>query len=270
MKESNSNSNTKTAVKLLVGVLGVLIFMVSYFLLLPNLQAQTETLEKENEILKEQQKTVNDLAVNEETYAQQAELFEQEIAEIIEKYPVCVLEEDAILFGRRLEKNTKVSISMVGMNPANLLYSLKEQVAPPAETTETENSAKGGVDLGILDESTIVCPDYNLYCVAASYDFASDYKHMKSAFAEILSHSDKRNVPELALTRDDKTGMLIGTLTVNLYYMTNTGKIYEKPDPGEVIKGSNNPFGTLELPDRGDLPARQQDAPDEQGDSQGE
>lgn len=266
MEKSNSNSNAKSAVKLLIGFLGVLVFMVSYFLLLPNLQAQTETLEKENEILKEQQKTVNDLLINEETYAQQAKLFEQEIADIIEKYPVCVLEEDAILFGRELEKDTKVAISMVGMNPANLLYSLKEQVAPPAEAAETQNPAQGGVDLGILDESTIVCPDYNLYCVAASYDFASDYKNMKSAFAEILAHSDKRNVPELALTRDDKTGMLIGSLTVNLYYMTNTGKIYSKPDPGVVIKGSKNPFGTLDQPDQGDLPDRRQD---NQEDSEG-
>lgn len=253
MKESNSN--TRSAIKLLIGLLGALSFLVSYFLLLPKLQAQTEALEAENEILKKQQREITDLALNEETYREQAKLYEKEIAQIIEKYPACVLEEDVVLFARELEKKATVSVSTVGMTQANLLYAMNAQAAPSAAETDTEsqNSAKGGVDLGILDESMIVCPDYNLYSVAASYDFESDYKNMKTAFAQILSDPDKRNVPEMSLTRDEQSGILIGNLSVNLFYMTNTGKIYNKPDPGVVVKGNENPFGTLNLPNRDEL-----------------
>lgn len=253
MKESNSN--TRSAIKLLIGFLGVLAFLISYFLLLPRLQAQSEALETENGILKEQQREITDLALNEDTYREQAKLFEQEIAQIIEKYPACILEEDVIVFARELEKEATVSVSAVGMSPANLLYAMNAQTAPSAADTDTnaQNASKGGVDLGILDESAIVCPDYNLYSVAASYDFESDYKNMKAAFAQILSHTDKRNVPEMSLTRDDQSGLLIGNLGVNLYYMTNTGKIYSKPDPGVVITGNENPFGTLNLPDLNNL-----------------
>lgn len=253
MKESNSN--TRSAIKLLIGFLGALTFLVSYFLLLPKLQAQTEALEKENEILEEQQREITDLAMNEDTYREQAKLYEKEIAQIIEKYPACILEEDVILFARELEKGAVVSVSMVGMDPANLLYAMNAQTALPAADTSTgtQDSAKSGVELGILDESTIICPDYNLYSVAASYDFESDYKNMKTAFAQILSDPDKRNVPQISLTRDEQTGLLIGNLSVNLYYMTNTGKIYNKPDPGVVVKGSENPFGTLNVPNLEDL-----------------
>lgn len=253
MKESNSN--TRSAVKLLIGLLGVLTFMISYFLLLPKLQAQTEALESENAILKKQQQEITDLALNEDTYREQAKRYEKEIAQIIEKYPACILEEDVILFARELEKKAIVSVSTVGMTQANLLYAMNAQTAPPAADTDTgtQDSAKGGVDLGILDESTIVCPDYNLYSVAASYDFESDYKNMKAAFAQILAHQDKRNVPQMSLTRDEQSGLLIGNLSVNLYYMANTGKIYNKPDPGVVITGNENPFGTLNVPNRVDL-----------------
>lgn len=251
MKESNSN--TRSAVKLLIGLLGALTFLVSYFLLLPQLQAQTEALESENEILKEQQREITDLALNEDIYREQAKLYEKEIAQIIEKYPACILEEDVIIFARELEKKATVSVSTVGMTQANLLYAMNAQTAPSAADTDTQTPAKGGVDLGILDESTIVCPDYNLYSVAASYDFESDYKNMKAAFAQILSHQDKRNVPEMSLTRDNQSGLLIGNLSVNLYYMTNTGKIYNKPDPGVVITGNENPFGTLNLPNLNNL-----------------
>lgn len=252
MKESNSN--TRSAVKLLIGLLGALTFLISYFLLLPKLQAQTEVLEKENEILKEQQRQITDLARNEDTYREQTKLYGEEIAQIIEKYPACILEEDVILFARELEKGAVISVSDVGITQANLLYAMNARTASSAgASTGAQNSAKGGVELGILDESTIVCPDYNLYSVAASYDFTADYKNMKAAFAQILSDPDKRNVPQISLTRDENTGMLIGSLSVKLYYMENTGKIYNKPDPGVVIKGNENPFGTLDVPNADDL-----------------
>ena len=261
MKESNSN--TRAALKLLVGLLGALAFLVSYFLVLPKLQAQTEELEKENEILKEQQRVVTDLALNEDTYGAQTKLYEKEIADIIEKYPAYILEEDAILFARELETGKGFfDVSMVGMTPANLLYALNAQLPAPS-TEETETSQKFGVDLGILDESAIVCPDYNLFSVTASYDFETDYRSMKLAYAKILSDPDKRNVPSMSMARDEHTGMIMGNLDVNLYYMTNTGKIYHKPDPGVIVKGSENLFGTLTLPEVNNTEDDTQDATDD-------
>ena len=251
MKESNSN--TRAALKLLVGLLGALAFLVSYFLVLPKLQAQAEELEKENEILKEQQRVVTDLALNEDTYGAQTKLYEKEIADIIEKYPAYILEEDVILFARELETGEGIFVvPMIGMSPANLLYAMNAQLPAPG-TEETETPQKGGVDLGILDESAIVCPDYNLFSVTANYDFETDYRSMKLAFAQILSDADKRNVPAMSLSRDENTGIILGNMDVNLYYMTNTGKIYHKPDPGVIVKGNDNPFGTLNLPTLDDL-----------------
>lgn len=262
MKESKSN--TKSAVKLLLGLLGALAFLVSYYMLLPRLKEQNEALEKENSVLKEQQRIINDLAANEEVYAQKTELYEQEIADIIEKYPAGILEEDVILFARLLEKEQNFSVPTIGISTPNHLFSMNAQGGISSEPSISVPA--GGVDLGILDANSIVCPDYNLYSVEATYSFKTDYSHVKTGVAAIQSYPDKRNVPNISLTRDGGSGNMNGNMTVNLYFLTNTGKIYHKPDAGVIVKGSDNPFGTLNLP----LPDDTQDSQEDEGGGESE
>ncbi|MCM1282453.1 MAG: hypothetical protein NC180_08105 [Muribaculaceae bacterium] len=256
MEKSGSSKRIMLAV--LDGI-GLLVFIVVVALLRPELEEERTTLEAENAVLAGQLQQVRDLEANLSTYTQQTDLFEKQIAEIIDKYPPNVREEDVVLYARDLTEGADIDVTSITINPANLLYSLNAPAVTDgsvavtddasadasAGTEEAAGAAPTGVDLGILDESQIVCPDYTFFVMVVSYDFTSDYSDMKSVFARLMSNRNRRNVADMSMTYDTETGLIVGNLGVNMYYLGGTDKIYEKPDAGTVIKGNENIFGTV-------------------------
>ncbi|MCM1105881.1 MAG: hypothetical protein NC355_02955 [Blautia sp.] len=258
MEKSGSSKRIMLAV--LDGV-ALLVFIVVVALLRPRFEEERTTLEAENGVLAGQLQQVRDLEANLSTYTQQTDMFEKQIAEIIDKYPSNVREEDVVLYARDLTEGADIDVTSITINPANLLYALNAPVLTDggvavaddtaadasAETGEAETAAAAptGVDLGILDESQIVCPDYNFFVMVVSYDFTSDYTDMKSVFARLMSNRNRRNVADMSMTYDTETGLIVGNLGVNMYYLSGTDKVYEKPDAGTVIKGNENIFGTV-------------------------
>lgn len=122
-----------------------------------------------------------------------------------------------------------------------------------ANAAAGDNAATGAVsseeELGILEESQVEKPDYNLYDMVVSYDFKTSYEDLKKIFGNILDNKDKRNVGDIAITYDEDSGKLIGNMTVNMYFVTGTDKVYEAPDTGTMKHGLSNIFGTLKKAD---------------------
>jgi len=81
-----------------------------------------------------------------------------------------------------------------------------------------------------------------------SYDFKVDYNNIKRVFKAVLNDEDKKNIGSISLVYDTESGLLSGNLSMNMYFVTGTDKIYESPSLGagvKVKKGQKNLFGTL-------------------------
>ena len=50
------------------------------------------------------------------------------------------------------------------------------------------------------------------------------------------------------MTFDSENGLLVGNINMNLFYMMGTEKEYVAPDPGVVLTGNDNIFGTMTKP----------------------
>lgn len=281
--------SSKRAFKILLILLGIVIVILVLTLVKPNLDTQKSTLEAENKKLTEQLMKLTELEANLATYQTQQKQFEEDNVEILNQFPVELRAEDAIMYAKKIENTSDMEISTVGVAPGSLVYALNGDnlddtglatvagtdtaAATGTDTTAatgTDTTAAAGTDaaanaaagdnaaaaavssteeLGILEESQVEKPDYNLYDMVVSYDFKTSYEDLKKIFGNILDNNDKRNVGDIAITYDEDSGKLIGNMTVNMYFVTGTDKVYEAPDTGTMKHGLSNIFGTLKKAD---------------------
>lgn len=264
-------SISKKDIKLLLYVGGILLLIAGYFLGYQHFAEIQVTLDEENVNLQSQVVRLNDIYMNQEMYIEQTQTFNQEIQAIYESFPAEVREEDAILYGRGLEKDYEMKISSIGISKANQFYLLGSAVAgtdtaaadvetdeelmdTTGETTDTTTTSEETpvttgqtVDaaLGLMSESSVQLPQIALFDTAVTYDFSVGYEDCKSVFAAILACADKRNIPSISLSYDGESGKLVGNMSVNMYYIAGTDEVYEEPDAGVVLHGVDNIFGTL-------------------------
>jgi hypothetical protein len=245
---------SKQAIAVLLIVIGFGSLAVSLSYIRPTLVEEGERLQSENETLKIQLNQVRELEANVDSYTSETAVYESQTNAILAEFPAEVREEDAILYADEIEDMSDYTISVVGINPGDLIYATGTSAAEEttdgttdttAETTETAASATASASLGILDEASVTVPTYQLFSMSASYDFTAGYEDMKEIIAKIYADPDKRNISALSLSYDSETGELIGNMSLNLYYLTGTDKTYTEPDAGKIKKGKDNIFETI-------------------------
>lgn len=249
---------------ILYGV-GVLILLIVIALIKPSMDEKHDQLQAAHDELAALVAQLEELEANAPTYEAKTKEYQEEDNTILAEFPAEVRAEDVILYAKEIENTSEMKISSVGVTTSNLLYAMNaapaEAAAPAEEETAEDGTAETGEaapadaaaapaanSLGMIDESMVVKPDYNLYQMPVSYDVKSSYRDLKTVISDILEDADKQNVSGLTLTFDQETGNLVGSLNVNRYYVTGTEKEYENPDAGNIKKGTNNIFGTIESP----------------------
>jgi hypothetical protein len=117
------------------------------------------------------------------------------------------------------------------------------------DDTSGESTASSTYDLGILEESDVVLPNYQLFAVPTSWDFSSTYTETKAMIEDILTNPYVRNLRSFSLSYDGGGELIVGTLDLNMYYLAGTDKVYEEPDTGITVRGKDNIYETIESPD---------------------
>jgi hypothetical protein len=240
---------SKQAIAIILIVIGIGSIVASFSYIRPSLVEEGERLQSENEQLKIQLNQVRELEANVDSYVSETAAYESQSSAILAQFPAEVREEDAILYAKEIEDMSDYTISVVGINPGTLIYATgtsgEELSDGTEETAETVASESEYSALGILDESSVTVPTYQLFSMSASYDFTSGYEDMKDIIAKIYADPDKRNISALTLSYDAETGELIGNMSLNLYYVTGTDKTYTEPDAGKIKQGRKNIFATI-------------------------
>lgn len=260
-------------VKAIIYGAGVLLFAASVVWVKPKMDDKHDQLQAANDQLNDQLSQLEELEAKATDYENDAKAFQEESQKIIDKFPPEVRPEDVILYAKDIEDKDKMSIATIGVTEGNLIYSMNSApvdaaaapveetaagtdaaAAPVEETAAGTDAAADGAEapvdtataLGILDEASVVKPDYNLFQMSVSYDVTSSYRDLKNVVSRILEDSDKQNVEGVSLAYDQETGELAGTMNINRYFLTGTDKEYVAPDAGNIKKGTNNIFGTIE------------------------
>lgn len=199
--------------KILLYIIGVLLFVAVYFLYFSNKRTEIAELETEVEGLQEQIRELEDYELNEARYKKETKEYYDEIEDIAEQFPADIKEETVIMYGRNLETEVGVSVTNMSMSVPTLLNSF-----------------------GVGERQKY------LYGTAVTINFSGDYDMTKRIVEHIQMNEDKRNITTLNLSYSPESGGLTGTATLNLYSMTGKDQIYTEPDTGDVQHGTTNIF----------------------------
>ncbi len=81
------------------------------------------------------------------------------------------------------------------------------------------------------------------YYASIGIRYEASYTGLKEMIAYVNAFKDRTTITQFTAAFDDATGKLSGEMTLNMYYITNTGKDYVPPVFEFMPKGVNNIFG---------------------------
>lgn len=268
----------KRDVLILLGLIGILAAVASYFLVYqPNIEA-AEVLEQENSEL---QARINDLSskmANKDSYVEQTEEMNREMDTILSKFPVDVREEDAILLAINQELVAPMMISNVSITantPVVLPDADEEDVEHTYEIDEIEEYE---AQEGIGDDSQPVGDTVSngtgtnkpsvLMERNVTMSYLVSYDGLKRGIKNISVQDNRMSINNLSVSYDETTGLLSGTTVVDMYCIPGQAdKEYEEPNFSSVLLGSDNIFGSLQSLGSGTLDIGESAEDDEEGEA---
>ena len=254
MKKKDKLSDSEK--KLLLIFFSILFVAAAYFLVFQNYSAkareiQAANAEAEAKVLQLEAMVARQAQVEEQT----AECL-QTVEDIIAKYPSDVTTEKAIAFIQDMENATDMKVKDINFLMNNLVGVISAAPTPAADTGATADdsdvseadAAASGTDAAAApaaDTSTVVSGNVPAgYYATVSMSYQASYQGLKDFINYVTSQKDRMTVPAITVSFDETTGGLNGILTVNMYYVTNTGREYEPPKVQGINRGVTDVFGT--------------------------
>ena len=216
---------SKKEIYLLLALVGIGIAFCSWQFGFKKINARTDELNAETDVLKVEISKYTAVKDNIELYNTGIEDATNHIADVLYDFPAMVMEEDMIMFGRSLEKSiddTTVSTVSFGA-PSNVYVVTSHPV-----------------------EASTVPISYSLYNNAITVSYQTSYEGFKEIVDYIRSNKNRMTMENFSLAYDEATGLLTASTAVNMYSVTGTDKEYTQQNLSGVGLGLDNIFGTIE------------------------
>ena len=124
----------KSEIQLLIAVLGVLLAVVTYFLVYAKFNDMSETIETQNASLRSQVSTLEILEQRKADYLEATEKMQSYITGFENRFPADILPEDSIMMVKTLEDYTRTDV-------ANIAFGTEAEVPYAAETPAATDGA---------------------------------------------------------------------------------------------------------------------------------
>lgn len=256
---------SKRDVLLLLGLVGILAAVCSYFFVWQPTMEKTKALTEENKQLEERIADLQEKSDNKETYEGETARMKREMEEIYQLFPVDVREENAIVLALNQELLSPMKVSNLTIEallPVPVVDAEGEEVPDAtygyAEVEQLEDE-EGTQDapmetVDYTDDWASVNP-YNLMYRRATLNYVVSYEGLKRSIKNICMQTDRMVIDNLSVVYDEQTGLLNGSTVVSMFCIPGQpGKEYEEPDFGGVTLGTNNIFGTRVIRSEANLP----------------
>ena len=252
---------------LLLILAGILILFASWFLAASQLRMKTDEIKTENIGLKstaDQYQTIN---ARIDKIQEKIPTLQEERERIISMYPSNMTREDEIMFWANMDNTfpKELALSSLSMSTWEELIPSSEAAndSAPTQTQETETGETEDNEAELADpasEDTVQesMPSntanqpteepegaIKLYKAPINYSFVATYQGLKNMLNYLFLEGDRKNVETLSVTFDSATGNLSGSMDINLFFMTGTGRNYTNTTVPAVQKGVTDIFHTV-------------------------
>lgn len=230
---------------LLIGLLGAIFLFVAWYFVYTPLQEKTAVIENDNIELKAKADLYQSINANLPKYEEGIVTFEQQIAEIGNRYPVHISREDEIMFLANMENVYSNDLAVENITMSAVVEVVADNAAAEAAPAP-EAAAEAATDVAAAPaEPEVVIPEVHMYKQPVNYSFRCTYDGAKEMITYVLGQSQTKAIEGMSLAFDSETGNLMGTLDLNQYYMMGLEKEYQAVPVPVVPKGVNDVFHTV-------------------------
>ena len=130
--------------------------------------------------------------------------------------------------------------------------SAADDTSATTDTTADTQSTEDGTDDAATDASADTAGNVYGYYASIGIRYEASYSGLKELIAYVNEFKDRTTITQFTAAFDDATGKLTGEMTLNMYYIKNTGKDYVPPVFDFMPKGVSNIFGNTMGTTQGD------------------
>lgn len=195
-------SMSKSTVKYVLMILGIIIFLAVYFLVYMDLTDKTDALNTEIATLNTRLDQLN--GYNDKAASLKSSIDENKtiISDALVKYYSAETPEDFIMFATALEETLEADISTLSFKEPEPVYTLR----------------------GVKDSGDYTVPAEPMmltgYRLSSTLDGTMTYPQMKAALDFISAQPDVTKLDSLNLNYDSATGLIFGSFAIDKYYIT--------------------------------------------------
>lgn len=253
--------------RLLIIFFAIVILACSYFFIFNKGMTKASELEAQNEQDSAKVQQMQQMEASLPQVKENIENMKQTQADIIAKYPSDMTTEKSIESLQDYEDHssdfhiTDITFAMrmplVGAVDTTAAGSSTDETDSSADTadgaadsatgdtsaTADTQSAGEKTDDAAADASTDTVGNVAGYYASIGIRYEASYNGLKEMIAYVNAFQDRTTITQFTAAFDDATGKLTGEMTLNMYYITNTGKEYVPPVFDFMPKGVSNIFG---------------------------
>lgn len=253
--------------RLLIIFFAIVILACSYFFIFNKGMTKASELEAQNEQDSAKVQQMQQMEASLPQVKENIENMKQTQADIIAKYPSDMTTEKSIESLQDYEDHssdfhiTDITFAMrmplVGAVDTAAVDSSTDETDSSADTadgaadsaasdtsaTADTQSAGEKTDDAAADASADTMGNVTGYYASIGIRYEASYNGLKEMIAYVNAFQDRTTITQFTAAFDDATGKLTGEMTLNMYYITNTGKEYVPPVFDFMPKGVSNIFG---------------------------
>jgi type II secretory pathway component PulM len=240
MKDKKKFELSTTEISLILYALAIVIVVVAYFAVFNPKMTEAKSIEAENVSLQGTVDGIESMVAREAEVIAETAAYRQEVKDIIAKYPVDVPTEKVIRLIQDMQDINEVDISNISVSVSNLVGSVSN-ISVGDISTAAEGEGEG-------EETQAPAPAANGigYYTQVNVSYEASYDSFKNMISYFATLSDRTTIPVISCSSDSETGMVSGSASFRMYYLTGTGKQYNVPSFGIDAMGVDNIFGVAQ------------------------
>lgn len=209
-------------------ILGLLVFLLVYFLVYQKDLEQAETIRSSNAALRVRVDELKTYYDNMGFYQEEIVRMDTQVAEWLDEFPADVKEEDIIVLAIDTERNAAIGYSNINIQGREALATI------PADTVKAAQLEQYTDEITVLQRKT-------------SYVNITDYTNLKNCIKTINDQDDRMTISNISYSGNKETGGIEGTIEVTFYAAYGTGKEYVPQVLPAYESGLYNLFGVVNV-----------------------
>jgi hypothetical protein len=224
----------------------LLIFIIlfcSYQFGYMKLTGKIDTLSSENLELSVKLNDLKQKDVAKEKFIEETDKMLADTQDMFNHLATSMTQDKNTIFVTKLEKEADMIVSAISFGDITHIYDSNRVM--DNTTDQTANETSNGSD---TTDMTAEGKGLKGYQSSITINYQTNYGGLKKAIDFINNYHEKMRIQSITAAFDSTTGNLTGTITIDLFMVSGEGREAELFDIYGIDLGTDNIFGTFELP----------------------